>query len=380
MPIESAEVVLPCDELEPTLAFFTGRLGFRIDAVFPADDPETAVVSGYGVRLRLARGPGAPGALRLACPDPLRMNGGELELLAPNGTRIELVRANPTIELPPCRPQLVVTKLDAGSRWVVGRAGMRYRDLIPGRQGGRFVASHIRIAEAGPVPDHVHHHRVRVQLIFCVRGSVRVVYEDQGPPFELHPGDLVLQPPGIRHRVLECSAGLEVVEVACPARHETLVDHELALPTGRIAREREFDGQRFVRSEAARAQWRPGPDGFESRDLGVAAATSGAAEARVVRPSGTGAAEPCSHDAELLFRFVLNGTKTLRCAGTQPAPLARGDAYVVPAGMPHALTECSDDLEFLEVVVRALDGTSAISSRSARTAAGTARCGSTPRS
>jgi hypothetical protein len=32
-----------------------------------------------------------------------------------------------------------------------GRAGMDYRDLLPGRLGGRYIASHIRIASGGPV-------------------------------------------------------------------------------------------------------------------------------------------------------------------------------------------------------------------------------------
>src|SRR6185436_13024852 len=109
--------------------------------------------------------------------------------------------------------------------WTRGRAGMRYRDLIPGRQGGRFIASHIAIPEGGPVADYVHHHFVRVQLIYCHRGWVRVVYEDQGAPFMLEAGDCVLQPPGIRHRVLESSVGLEVIEIGSPAVHETFADH-----------------------------------------------------------------------------------------------------------------------------------------------------------
>src|SRR3546814_7577110 len=104
---------------------------------------------------------------------------------------------------------------------------MHYRDLIPGRLGGRFIASHIRIPDGGEVADYVHYHRVRFQMIFCKTGWVRVVYEDQGPPFVLHAGDCVLQPPQIRHRVLEASAGLEVVELGCPAVHETCADHGL---------------------------------------------------------------------------------------------------------------------------------------------------------
>ena len=33
--ITAAEVVLPCTELDATLAFFTERLGMRVDAVLP---------------------------------------------------------------------------------------------------------------------------------------------------------------------------------------------------------------------------------------------------------------------------------------------------------------------------------------------------------
>jgi catechol 2,3-dioxygenase-like lactoylglutathione lyase family enzyme len=46
-----AQLVLPCGELDKTLEFFTDRLGFRVEAIYPADDPSVAVVSGYGLRL-----------------------------------------------------------------------------------------------------------------------------------------------------------------------------------------------------------------------------------------------------------------------------------------------------------------------------------------
>lgn len=118
---------------------------------------------------------------------------------------------------------------------------MEYRDLIPDRQGGRFIASHIRIPQGGPVPDYVHYHKIRFQMIFCVRGWVRLVYEDQGPPIVIEAGDAVLQPPEIRHRVLECSEGFEA-EVASPAEHETWLDHELGLPTPAVRRDRDFRG------------------------------------------------------------------------------------------------------------------------------------------
>ena len=73
-------------------------------------------------------------------------------------------------------------------------------------------------------------------MIYCHRGWVRVVYEGQGEPFVMYPGDRVIQPPEIRHRVLESSDGLEVVELGCPAEHETWVDHSWNCPTASMLR------------------------------------------------------------------------------------------------------------------------------------------------
>ncbi|MCP3914678.1 MAG: hypothetical protein GY711_03860 [bacterium] len=52
------------------MSFFTEQLGFRLDVVFPADDPSVAVVSGHGVRLRLERGAHVPrgDCSRSRCP------------------------------------------------------------------------------------------------------------------------------------------------------------------------------------------------------------------------------------------------------------------------------------------------------------------------
>jgi quercetin dioxygenase-like cupin family protein len=269
-------------------------------------------------------------------------------LLAPNGTRIELVAADPPLGLPPLVPALVLTRAGDDAHRGVGRAGMRYRDLIPGRLGGRFIGSQIGVVAGGPVPDYVHYHIVRFQLIYCLRGHVRVVYEDQGPPFELHAGDCVLQPPYIRHRVLESSPGLEVLEVSCPAEHDTFVDHTLALPTGELRPEREFGGQRFVRHQAAGARWGAWRfPGFTARDTGIAAATAGLADVEVVRPHDGDATPVTQHDGELLLWFVLAGAATW--SGPTAEALAAGDCVVVPPGMPHALTACSTDFELLEV-------------------------------
>ncbi len=351
-PIRAAEVVLPCGDLNETLAFFTGRLGFRVDAIMPADRPEVAVISGHGVRLRLQSSEAdAPGVLRLSCVDVAAVGGGEVVLTAPNGTRVELAEADPPAVVPPGEPSFVLTRAADETRWETGRAGMRYRDLIPGRQGGRFAASLIHIPDGGEVADWVHFHVVRFQVLYCRRGWVRVVYEDQGPPLVMNAGDCVLQPPRIRHRVLECSPGLEVIEISCPAHHETSADHELALPTPDVRPDREFEGQRFVHDVAAGASWGASRlAGFECRETGVASASGGLVGLRVHRAREAGAPETHGVDAEFTFVFVLRGTATLHVEGQRPTPLAAGDCVVLPAGTGHGVAECSEDLELLEVV------------------------------
>ena len=231
---------------------------------------------------------------------------------------------------------------------------MQYRDLIPDRYGGRFIASHIRIADGGPVPDYVHYHDVQFQLIYCVSGWVRVVYEDQGPPMLLKPGDCFLQPPLIRHRVLECSDELEVVEVTCPAEHPTSVDHDMVLPTPEHKPDRDFSGQRFVFHKASNAAWSPWvADGLEYRDIGIAAATNGVASAVAVRRSGTSHGVDPQHDAEIRFMFVVNGHAALRCDEGKTVTLKSRCAAAIPPGLTCSLGDISTDFEMLEVIVPA---------------------------
>lgn len=356
--IRAAQVLVPCHDLAADLAFFTERLGFRVNLIFPADSPQVAVVSGHGIALRLeaASAQTSPIALRLLCDRAMLPAGSPDVLTAPGGTRIELVEARPAVAIPEGSQEFVLTRFgesEAGDGWGVGRAGMQYRDLIPSRLGGRFIASHIRIPEGGPVPDYVHFHRIRFQMIYCKAGWARLVYEDQGAPFLFQAGDCVLQPPEIRHRVLEASAGLEVIEIGCPALHETFADHAMSLPTPHLLPARDFGGQLFVRHVAAEAQWLPWRGaGFEMRDTGIEAATAGLASARVVRPRGSAEVKFGAHGGEFLFLFVLAGEMGLDVDQFGRHRLTANDSCVVPAGVSYAL-QAEPGAEILEVTLPA---------------------------
>lgn len=352
--VRGAQVLMACETLEPTLAFFTERLGFRVDAIFPADGPRTAMISGHGLQIRLVRGasPG-PSTIYLLCDDPLATAAGMDTLTAPNGVVVRFVAADPAMQVPATRQALVLTRAADDDHWGVGRAGLRYRDLVPERHGGAFIASHIRVLDGGPVPDYVHFHKIRFQAIFCRKGWVRVVYESQGEPFVMEAGDCVLQPPLIRHRVLESSAGAEVVEIGAPAEHITMADHTLTLPGTDVQPDRDFGGQRFVRHVAARAPWAPWRiAGFEAQDTGIAAATHGLAGIRVVRPAGQPAAMRQSHDTEFCFYFVLSGGVTLQF-DDRLHRLGVDDSVTIPGGMAYGLCAASADLTLLEVTLPA---------------------------
>jgi mannose-6-phosphate isomerase-like protein (cupin superfamily) len=132
------------------------------------------------------------------------------------------------------------------------------------------------------------------------------------------------------------------------------VDHTLTLPTGDDRPERSFGGQRFVHHQAARAAPRPWRTaGLEARDLGIAAATGGLAGAWVLRATGAVPLVAESHAGELAFTFVLAGGARLALQDRPSVLLRADDAFVVPAGLVHALEACSRDLELLHVTLPA---------------------------
>jgi len=150
--------------------------------------------------------------------------------------------------------------------------------------------------------------------------------------------------------VLESSDNMQVVEMACPAEHETFVDHEMTLPTSGLQPDRDFGGQKFVFHEADSAIWhRSDVPGAEYRNTGIAYATNGVVSVVVVRASGDCGDIPLAHSAEIRFCFLLKGSAVLRNGAA--LSLEPGDSVAVPPGMECRLEDPSADLEMLEVIV-----------------------------
>lgn len=115
------------------------------------------------------------------------------------------------------------------------RGFFEYRDLgIKGATKGRIGAHVIRAARIGPKKDRLkgsgaHTHALEFQMVYVLKGWVRFEYEGHGA-VKLKAGSCVYQPPGIRHREIEHSPDVEMIEITAPAQFET---RDAAMPRAR---------------------------------------------------------------------------------------------------------------------------------------------------
>ena len=98
-----------------------------------------------------------------------------------------------------------------------------YRDLgINAASGGLCQAHVIRLLS--PCTDEVrkrHTHDTELQLIYVLRGWIKNEFEGEGVQM-MSAGSCWLQPPGIRHTVLDYSADAELLEIIVPADFKTV--------------------------------------------------------------------------------------------------------------------------------------------------------------
>jgi uncharacterized RmlC-like cupin family protein len=107
------------------------------------------------------------------------------------------------------------------------RDGLRpyalYRDLgIAAASGGLCQAHVIRLLS--PCTDEVrkrHLHEAELQLIYVLQGWVKNEFEGEGVQM-MSAGSCWLQPPGIKHTVLDYSPDVELLEIIVPADFKTV--------------------------------------------------------------------------------------------------------------------------------------------------------------
>ena len=97
------------------------------------------------------------------------------------------------------------------------RGYFEYRDLgIADATDGEVVAHVIRAKQGHNATGQWHVHDCKFQMYYVLKGWARFEYEGQGVK-TVKPGDCVLQPAGIRHREIEHSPDLELIEIVSPA-------------------------------------------------------------------------------------------------------------------------------------------------------------------
>ncbi len=356
--INPIQLLVAAPDFQSGLSFFIDKLGFEVAMIAPAEDPNTAILTLGDFTVSLDKHAKCP-------PVTLELFTEETELIGtsvegPNGTKVNYVTRTKKVVNETRPDPILAIAGKVNSQWVTGRAGMVYRSLIEAPNSG-VTASHIRIEGSGEVPDWVHYHDVGFQIIYCLQGSAKLVYEDQGDPFLFEEGDCVLQPPHIRHRVLESFDNLEVVEFSSPSDHATYADRVMSLPNERLTPNQEFYGQRFALSRQSESQWNPymGSNSLRVRETLIADASGGAGWVNIIETTGDNDTSDfnlnpltAEDSPEFLLWFVLQGTGTIT-HHNQVIDLEPRDAIVCPYGYSHetafALTEFHEGFKVLEI-------------------------------
>jgi mannose-6-phosphate isomerase-like protein (cupin superfamily) len=104
------------------------------------------------------------------------------------------------------------------------RAYAAYRDLMTDKATGGAVQSHVirLIGKCDPKTVSIpHYHGVQFQMLYMLKGWMIGEYEGQGR-VKMTAGSCWIQPPGIRHQVIDYSDGCEMIEIILPADFDTV--------------------------------------------------------------------------------------------------------------------------------------------------------------
>jgi mannose-6-phosphate isomerase-like protein (cupin superfamily) len=99
-----------------------------------------------------------------------------------------------------------------------------YRNLgIDAATDGMAVAHVIRLVPPCDPAEvsKLHYHDVDFQMVYVLKGSMTSEFEGHGP-ITMRAGSCWIQPPGIKHKVLDYSDDCEVLEIVLPADFKTV--------------------------------------------------------------------------------------------------------------------------------------------------------------
>jgi quercetin dioxygenase-like cupin family protein len=103
------------------------------------------------------------------------------------------------------------------------RTYAKYRDLTLSKATSGMVQAHV-IQMVPPCDPKVvskwHYHDVNLQFIYVLNGWIKNEFDGQGV-HTMKKGTCWLQPPKIRHRVIDYSPDCELLEVVLPAEFDT---------------------------------------------------------------------------------------------------------------------------------------------------------------
>jgi mannose-6-phosphate isomerase-like protein (cupin superfamily) len=123
------------------------------------------------------------------------------------------------------RPQFFRVSHHSEDDFEIGlRAYAKYRDLGMAKATGGLVQAHVIRFVPPCRPEEVsklHYHDVEFQMVYVLKGWIKTELEGQGIHV-MRPGSAWLQPPKIKHKVLDYSDDCEVLEVILPADFETV--------------------------------------------------------------------------------------------------------------------------------------------------------------
>lgn len=129
--------------------------------------------------------------------------------------------------------------------WEVGSDGSLFRNLTDSLEFSLIDIKQEKACQQQSLTEYSIYHDLKFHMLHCLQGSVRLVYELQGPPFVFSAGDILLEPPLIRHQVLEKSTDLRILEFSSPVERATYAEFETQLPTYNYDPEAKFCGQNF---------------------------------------------------------------------------------------------------------------------------------------